>query len=113
MDAGHIAQGTKLTGSSGGGIVVGMLGGLFTALMSNHQADKERTPGIMQGFVRVNARDRKYNFGFLGAADTEETPDSLARGAFAKLVKIITTGTDMQAEPSAEPMQPAETVNAQ
>jgi hypothetical protein len=92
LDGGHVAQGAQLTGSTGGGIVVALLGGFLFSALEKQEADKQRTPGIMRGFVRVTEANRKHSFGYLGAASTEETPDGLARGALASLVKLLGTG---------------------
>lgn len=95
LDGGHVAQGAQLTGSTGGGIVVALLGGFLFSALEKHAADKQRTPGLMRGFVRVTEANRKYSFGYLGAASTEETPDGLARGALASLVKLLGTGGEV------------------
>jgi hypothetical protein len=101
LDGGHVTQGAQLTGSTGGGIVVALLGGFLISALEKGEADKQRTPGLMQGFVRVRETDRKYSFGYFGAADTEETPDGLVRGAIATLVKLLGTGGEV-AEPNAQ-----------
>lgn len=95
IDAGHAMQGAQITGSSGGGAALGMLGGVILSFIERNEADKTRTPGVVQGFIRVTDRGEKSGLGFVAAADTAETPDALVRGTIAKIVGMLSTGFDV------------------
>jgi len=96
MDAGVVSQGSQLTGSTTGGIVIGLVGALFGGLFDQHAAEARQVPGVATAFVEVTLPDHSYGFSLNAAADTPETPDSIVRAAFARAIELLASGISPQ-----------------
>ena len=96
MDAGVVSQGSQLTGSTTGGIIIGLVGALVGGLFDRQAAEARQDPGVATAFVEVTLPDHSYGFSLKAAADTPETPDSIVRAAFARAVELLASGISPQ-----------------
>jgi hypothetical protein len=96
MDGGVVSQGSLLTGSTTGGIVIGLVGALVGGLFDRQAAEARQLPGVATAFVEVTLPDHSYGFSLKAAADTPETPDSIVRAAFARAVELLVSGISPQ-----------------
>ncbi|MDO9227353.1 MAG: hypothetical protein Q8M09_11880 [Pseudomonadota bacterium] len=99
MDAGVIHQGSQLTGSGTGGIVIGLLGALVGGLIDQSVIDTKRVAGVADVFVEVAIPGSNYLLALNAAADTPETPDAIVRAAFARAVELLVSGVAPQPKP--------------
>lgn len=103
MDAGVVSQGSQLTGSTTGGIVIGLVGALVGGLFDQHVAEARQLPGVAAAFVEVTFPDHNYGFSLRATADTPETPDSIMRAAFARAVELLASGISPQPQTTITP----------
>jgi hypothetical protein len=96
MDAGVVSQGSQLTGSTTGGIVIGLVGAWVGGLFDRQAAEARQVPGVATAIVEVTLPDHNYGFTLKAAADTPETPDSIVRAAFARAVELLASGISPQ-----------------
>lgn len=92
MDGGLIAQGSNLTGSTSGGIAVGLLGSLLGIFLDRRATEAEPVSGVTTTYVEVVAPDGRYGFSLKAAADTPETTDALVRASLNKAVDLLVSG---------------------
>jgi hypothetical protein len=92
MDAGVVSQGSQLTGSTTGGIIIGLVGAWVGGLFDRQAAEARQVPGVATAIVEVTLPDHSYGFTLKAAADSPETPDSIVRAAFARAVELLASG---------------------
>jgi hypothetical protein len=89
LDAGQVAKGMRLSGSSGGGVAIGIIGSLAAGAIDSYLADGQRVAGV--AIVNVNFPDYG-SYVIMAVSNTEEKPRDLMRAAFEAAADCIRNG---------------------
>ena len=74
-----VSQASQLTGSTTGGIVIGLVGALVGGLFDQQAAEARQLPGVATAFVEVTLPDGSYGFSLKAAADnTDDIQEKIA-----------------------------------